>query len=117
MSSNTSQHDGMSHWWPQRLSSLALVPLSLWFVVSAIGLVGADYGTLKIWISNAGNMLAMVLFIITLFVHSEQGLQVIVEDYVHGTPAKLTALMLIKAYTYVGAIACILSLFHVAFGS
>lgn len=112
-----SKEGGTHHWWSQRLSSLAMVPLSLWFVYSALGLIGADQEAFTVWISAYGNLLAMSLFILALFVHIGQGLQVVVEDYVHGEGAKIATLILVKAFIYLGGASCLLSIFIVAFGS
>ena len=111
------KHGGASHWWAQRLSSMALAPLMLWFVISALGLIGADHPAFVIWLSDPGNTLLMVLMVITLFYHIEQGMQVIVEDYIQGEAGKLTVLIAIKAFAYIGGISSLLAIFRVAFGS
>ena len=73
-----SKEGGTHHWWAQRLTSVAMVPLLLWFVVSAVGLVGADLTAFDSWISELGNLLLMSLFILTMFSHIGQGMQVVV---------------------------------------
>jgi len=108
---------GTAHWWTQRLSAMALLPLMLWFVISVLGLVGADYAAFVDWISEPGNTLLMVLTVVCVFYHSEQGLHVVIDDYVHGEVAKLGALIAIKAFSYIGGIASLLAIFRVAFGS
>lgn len=108
---------GSSHWLAQRLTSIALLPLMLWFVISALGLIGAGHAEFANWVSAPGNTLLMVLTVGTLFHHSEQGLQVIVEDYVHSEAGKIIALIAVKAFSYLGGIASLLAIFHVAFGS
>jgi succinate dehydrogenase / fumarate reductase membrane anchor subunit len=108
---------GTSHWWAQRLSSIALLPLMLWFIISALGLIGAGHVEFANWVSDPGNTLLMVLTVVTLFYHSEQGLQVVVEDYVHSEAGKIITLIAVKAFSYLGGIASLLAIFHVAFGS
>lgn len=108
---------GTSHWWAQRLTSMALLPLMLWFVVSVLSLVGADHGDYVLWVSDPGNTLLLVLTVVTIFYHSEQGLHVVVEDYVHSEVGKITALIAVKAFAYLGGIASLLAIFRVAFGS
>ncbi|MBC8445452.1 MAG: succinate dehydrogenase, hydrophobic membrane anchor protein [Rhodospirillaceae bacterium] len=108
---------GTSHWWAQRLTSLALVPLMLWFVVAVISLIGADHGAFVAWVSEPGTLLLLVLTIISLFYHLDQGMQVVVEDYIHGEAAKLTVLIAVKGFSYIGGIASPLAVLRVAFGS
>jgi succinate dehydrogenase / fumarate reductase membrane anchor subunit len=108
---------GVSHWWAQRVSSVALLPLMLWFVISAMGLIGAGLAEFANWISDPVNTLLMVLTVVTLFYHSEQGLQVVVEDYVHSEAGKIITLIAVKAFSYLGGTASLLAIFHVAFGS
>lgn len=112
-----SKSGGVGHWWSQRLTSLALVPLTLWFVMSAIGLIGADHAAYTGWLQEPGTTLLMVLTVITLFYHIEQGLQVVIEDYIHGEGAKLSVLILAKAFAYISGIASLIAIFSVAFGS
>jgi succinate dehydrogenase / fumarate reductase membrane anchor subunit len=87
-----SAKEGVGHWWAQRLSAIALVPLSVWFVVAAISLIGADYAEFQAWLAIFGNALLMILTVGVLFYHAALGIQVVIEDYVHHpfwTPALL----------------------------
>ena len=106
---------GTSHWWAQRLSAMALAPLMLWFVFSALGLVGADHSAFVIWLSYPGNTLLMTLMVVTLFYHSQQGMKVIVEDYFHSVAVKLMTLIVLKAFAYIGGISSLLAIFRIAF--
>ena len=106
---------GSSHWWAQRLSAMALAPLMLWFVFSALGLVGADHSAFVTWLSYPGNTLLMTLMVVTLFYHSQQGMKVIVEDYIHSVAIKLTALIVLKAFAYIGGVSSLLAIFRVSF--
>ena len=111
-----SAKESSHHWWGQRLTAIALVPLSIWFVFAILSLLGANYGAYKEWISSPENTLMMVLLIGALFHHLQLGLQVVVEDYVHGESGKVTLLILNKLVAYLLAATCILSVLKVAFG-
>lgn len=91
-----SAKEGVSHWWLQRLTAIALVPLSLWFVISVIGLIGADYATFQAFFANAGNLSMTVLLILAVFWHAVLGVQVVIEDYVHGEAVKFASLIALR---------------------
>ena len=91
-----SAKEGVNHFWEQRLTGLALVPLGIWFVISVIHLVGGDYGKFHAWLSNPCNTTLMVLLLVCSFHHAQLGVQVVIEDYVHGEATKLLALIATK---------------------
>ncbi|MBO21563.1 MAG: succinate dehydrogenase, hydrophobic membrane anchor protein [Rhodospirillaceae bacterium] len=74
---------GTDHWWAQRLTALALVPLTIWFVVSMILVTGADYAAAVDFISSPINAVLLILLIVATFHHGQLGLQVVIEDYIH----------------------------------
>jgi len=111
-----SAKDGTSHWWAQRVTAVALIPLSLWFIYSAITLVGIDRAGFKIWLNAPGSILLMSLFVIALFYHIQLGLQVVVEDYVHNERNKIFLLVLNKLVAVFFAVSSIIALIKVAFG-
>ena len=78
--------EGANHWWWQRLTAILLVPLSLWFVGSLWSIVvgGADRDALVDWLSGPVAAVLMLLFLGATFYHLKLGLQVVIEDYVHG---------------------------------
>ena len=78
-----SARSGSRHWWLQRVTALALAPLTVWFVISFMALIGADHRTYSQWISSPLNAVLMILLVIVLFYHMTLGLQVIAEDYLH----------------------------------
>jgi succinate dehydrogenase / fumarate reductase membrane anchor subunit len=84
-----SAKEGVEHWWAMRVTSIALVPLTVWFVVCVIKLAGADRAALVAWLHNPVSAVLMVLLLAATFYHSALGLQVVIEDYVHGEGAKL----------------------------
>ena len=87
--------DGVSHWWSQRLTAVALVPLTLWFVVSLARARSLDFETMRSWLTSPLHSVATLLLVIVLCLHSRLGAQVVVEDYVHHPGAKLITLVLI----------------------
>ena len=91
-----SSNDGVHHWWMQRLTGIALVPLCLWFVFSVVGLVDADLLTVTNWVSRHYNPVLLILFVICMFYHGQLGLQVVIEDYIHSESTKVTLLVLVK---------------------
>jgi succinate dehydrogenase / fumarate reductase membrane anchor subunit len=91
-----SAKEGVDHWWLQRLTAIALVPLTLWFVVAVIGLAGADLDAFIDWVSEPVSAVLLILLLIATFYHSALGLQVVIEDYVENEAARLTLLIVMK---------------------
>lgn len=112
-----SAKEGVGHWWAQRVTAIALVPLAIWFVVSAISLTGADYATYVAWIGSFGNALLMILTALVLFYHASLGMQVVIEDYVTGEGARVVALLAVKFVLYALAASCVLAVVLVAMRS
>jgi succinate dehydrogenase / fumarate reductase membrane anchor subunit len=112
-----SAKEGVGHFWMQRLTAIALVPLALWFAFSVVGLVGADHAAFTIWASNFGNSLLLILLVIAAYHHLQLGMQVVIEDYVHEEAAKLTGLVLVKLGCFGLAAASILAVVRVGLGS
>ena len=74
---------GFSHWWWQRVTAIALVPLVLWFVYHVICLTGREYAEVATWLASPLNASIMLLFVLTALYHGQTGLQVVIEDYIH----------------------------------
>jgi succinate dehydrogenase / fumarate reductase membrane anchor subunit len=74
---------GVEQWWRERVSALALVPLTVWFAASLIVHTGSDYATFVAWLRTPITSLLMVLLLVGTFYHAALGLQVVIEDYVH----------------------------------
>jgi len=110
-----SAKEGVQHWWAQRLTALALIPLGLWFVASVVRLAGADHATITQWLSSPFTLGALALTIFAAFYHAVLGLQVVIEDYVHGHAAKLTLIILIQFAAFGLATAAIIALLVAAF--
>jgi succinate dehydrogenase / fumarate reductase membrane anchor subunit len=112
-----SAKDGTAHWWSQRVSSIALIPLTLWFLFSLLFLPALDYATVKAWLSFPMSGFLCVLLIAVLTHHSHLGTAVVIEDYVHSAGMKVLLLLSLKfAYVVVGG-AGIFAILRVAFGS
>jgi succinate dehydrogenase / fumarate reductase, membrane anchor subunit len=110
-----SAKDGVHHWWLQRLTSIALVPLTIWFVVSLLSLPSFEHVTLITWIAQTWTALLLILFILVATWHSQLGVRVVVEDYVHGGSKTLTLVVITFIHAVVAA-AGIFAVLKVAFG-
>ncbi len=112
-----SAKDGTAHWWAQRVSAVALIPLTLWFLFSLLALPGLDYGTVRTWLSVPLSSLLAVLLVAVLTYHSYLGTIVIVEDYVPSAGTKLRTLLLLRFLYVLAGGAGVLAILRVAFGS
>lgn len=108
---------GAGDWLAERMTSVALVPLSLWFIVAVVGLSGADYLQVRDWLATPFNTAAMILFVAVLFWHTQLGLRVIIEDYVHHEMIKLASLMLVNFAAMALGLLCVVAVLKVSFGS
>lgn len=108
--------EGVGHWWAERISAIALLPLVLWFVFSAVSLAGADYATFRLWAGSHGNALLLVLLVIALFQHTQLGLTVIIEDYVNSEARKTAAIIAVKFAALACAASSILAVLRITFG-
>jgi succinate dehydrogenase / fumarate reductase membrane anchor subunit len=108
-----SAKEGVAHWWAQRVTAVALVPLLVWFVASIVSLVGAPHATVVDWIASPMPSLLLVLLLVAVFHHAQLGLQVVIEDYVHGEGAKLTLILLVKGAAVVLGLASIFAVLRI----
>ncbi|HEU5097191.1 MAG TPA: succinate dehydrogenase, hydrophobic membrane anchor protein [Reyranella sp.] len=110
-----SAKDGVGHWWVQRLTAIALIPLVVWFAVSLVMLSGADYAVVRAWI---GSPLVMVLLILTIGVglhHGQLGMQVVLEDYTDGA-WRVALIVLVKFIAVVFGLGAIVAILRIGFG-
>ncbi len=108
---------GVHHWWMQRLSSLALVPLTAWFLVSLLALPSLDQAAVVAWMRQGPTALILVLFVLTAAWHSQLGVRVVVEDYVHDAAAR-TLWLVTLLFAHVGlAAAGVFAVLRVAFAA
>jgi succinate dehydrogenase / fumarate reductase membrane anchor subunit len=106
---------GAGHWWVQRLTAVALVPLGLWFVFALLGLQHGNYQLVAAWVAEPVNAILLILLMLTVIYHSSLGLQVVIEDYVHGAP-KVTALVLMQFVHVIMAVGSIYAIVSVSIG-
>ena len=71
-----SAKDGVGHWWWQRLTAIAIVPLGIWFVLSVVSLAGAQHGAAVSWLQSPLNAALFLCFLLAAFWHASLGLQV-----------------------------------------
>lgn len=111
-----SAKEGVRHWWVQRLTSVALVPLTVWFVVSLLFLPSFDHATVVAWIGQLWTAVFLILLVLAATWHSQLGVRVVVEDYVHGSGVKTLTLALLTFLHVVVAVAGVLAILKVALG-
>jgi succinate dehydrogenase membrane anchor subunit len=104
---------GSHHWWAQRLTALALVPLTLWFIFSVIHLAGASHQIVIDWLSRPLTLGLMLALIIATFHHLQLGVQVVIEDYVNDERIKIGAVLAVKALCVLLALICIISVLKI----
>ena len=111
-----SAKDGVGHWWAQRLTAIALIPLVVWFAVSLVMLSGADYTAVRAWI---GSPLVMLLLVLTISVglhHGQLGMQVVIEDYVGNDGWKLALIVFVKFIAVLFGLGAIVAILRIGFG-
>jgi succinate dehydrogenase / fumarate reductase, membrane anchor subunit len=111
-----SAKDGVNHWWMQRVTAMALLFLAPWFIYFAVSLIGADYDSVRAAIAHPLNATLLVSFMIAMCWHARLGLQVVVEDYIHGWQ-EITLQLLIKFAYAIAAIASIIAIGRIAFSA
>lgn len=117
-----SAKSGVSHWWLQRVSAVALIPLSLWFVASLLKVAeSSDPFALVDWLASPVQALLMVLLSFALFFHARLGFQVVVEDYIKCPCAKYFLLLANNFFAFAAAVVCTLAvlklhMFHLVSG-
>ena len=111
-----SAKEGVEYWWLQRITAVALVPLSLWFVIAIIRLAGADFDGVRDWIGNPLPAILLVLLLIATFYHVSLGLQVVIEDYIHAELTKIGLVIIVRLACFALAVAGIFAVLSMAVG-
>jgi succinate dehydrogenase / fumarate reductase membrane anchor subunit len=109
-----SAKQGVHHWWVQRVTSIALVPLTLWFVFALAGLPSFEQTVVRGWIGSGWTPVWLTLLVLVLCHHSMSGVQVVIEDYVHGKGLKIASLLAVQFAHGVVAVACVFAIVKVA---
>lgn len=109
-----SARSGTEQWWAERISAVALVPLTIWLVISLIVHSRSDYARFVAWLRNPGVTIAMSVLLMFLFYHTALGLEVIVGDYVHSAAKKYAAIIAIRLCCFALAVAGIIATLEIA---
>lgn len=109
-----SAKSGASHWFAERVTSLALVPLTLWFVLAVFSLLGSPRAAVQAWAGAPVNATLLLALVIITFHHMAMGLQVVMEDYIHAERPRLLAILAMKAVAGLFALAGILAVVKLA---
>ena len=100
---------GAAHWWAQRLTSIALLPLTLWFLCAAVRMIGATRDDVVFWMAGPLPIVLMIALVIATFHHLQLGLQIVIEDYVNNDMLRIGSILLVKGLSLLLALACIVS--------
>lgn len=111
-----SAKDGTSAFWHQRLTAIANIPLITFFIVVLVIYNGASYASVAAFLSNPIVAVVMALVIVSVFVHMRIGMQVIIEDYVHGEGGKLVLLILNNFFTVIVGGLALFAVLKLGFG-
>jgi succinate dehydrogenase membrane anchor subunit len=110
-----SAKEGVEHWWRQRTTALVLVPLTLWLVISVIGLVGADRAAMVAWLHNPMWAVLLISLLVATFYHAALGLQIVIEDYIHGEAMRLAVLIVMRVLCVLFVLRGVLAVLKLAF--
>ncbi len=88
-----SAKSGVHHWWMQRVTAIAMIGLSIWFVISLLTLPSLRQDDATRWLQEPHNTMLFLVMMVVMLYHSRLGLQVVIEDYIHNKAAKVTSLI------------------------
>ena len=108
--------DGVGHWWVQRVTAVALIPLTAWFAISLLGKQLQSYDAMRGWLGQPWVAVFAALLVITIAWHSKLGVQVVIEDYVHGEKTKLACVIANNFFSFAVALASIYAIFKLSSG-
>lgn len=112
-----SAKSGTHHWLVQRLTSIALLPLTVWFLYAALALVGGEYADARSFLAQPWNAVLMAAFVLMLFYHAKLGIQVILEDYVHLRWLEVTSQMINLFACAFAALVALFAIVRIALGA
>ena len=111
-----SAREGAQAWWSLRVSAVALIPLTLWWVYEAVAHAGASYPEFIAWVREPVTAILLILTVSATLLHTAQGLQEVLEDYVHTEWTKIAALIIVRFGCVVLAVAGLYSILRIGFG-
>lgn len=106
-------HTGTGHFWHERLTSVALIPLTLWFGYAVLGLINTNLATVAGFFAHPINTILMAGFVLVALYHIKLGLQVIIDDYVHAAGKKIFLLMLVRFAVIATGAFCLFALLRI----
>lgn len=110
-----SAKSGVGHWWAQRMTAIALLPLSLYFVLSVFLLEGAGQAAMRHYMAEPWNGVLFIALILALFYHLKLGMQVVIEDYIHTESRRLAAMLALKACVVFFGLLALISVLKLTF--
>lgn len=111
-----SAKEGTGHFWAQRMSAVALVPLVIYFIILVICLNGADHAQIRATLAHPFHAIVMALFVLTGVYHMRLGMQIVIEDYIHGEGLKIVCVMLNTFFAIVLGAASVFAILKLSFG-
>ena len=105
--------DGVHHWWLQRVTAIANIVLMLWFILSLVRLPALDYASVTLWLRQPVAAVPMLLLIVAVFWHFRLGVQVMIEDYVHGG-SRIVSMALLHIWIFGAGSLALFSILKVA---
>lgn len=111
-----SAKDGTTHWWHQKVTAIALIPLFLIALGCVISLIGAEYTHVRYVLGQPFIAIVMLLLIVSLFYHLKLGMQVVIEDYIHTESTKVFLLLLNSFFCAIVGLASALAILKLALG-
>ncbi len=111
-----SAKSGTEHFWAQRVTAVALIPLTLWFVYSILALGDGEHAVASAWMQSPLNAVLLLLLVVATFHHMQLGLQVVIEDYIHVEYMKIVMLVIVKGASLLLGVAAAFAVLKVSFG-
>ena len=112
-----SAKSGVEHWWAQRITAVALVPLCLWLVSRIVANAGASHQVMVDWMAHPIAAALLILVVVASAHHTQLGLRVVIEDYVHHEVYKLAAIASVQAVAITLSLIAIISVLKIAVGA
>ena len=109
-----SAKEGSAHWWWQRLTAVALVPLTVWFTFSVASLAGPCFLDVYAWLKQPWSSTLLIAFVVCVFYHAQLGMQVVIEDYAKREGVRIASIISVKFLSAVLMIFSTISILQVA---